>query len=162
MSSNSPARNPIIILFSYAHEDEKMRDDLEKHLSSLKRQERIECWHDRKIVAGAKWGEAISTYLDKANIILLLISKDFIASDYCNTVELKRALERHKKGEVRVIPVILRPCDWGDEPFAELQAVPKDAKPIVDWPNPDTALLDVARGIKRVVEELEKTQNPTP
>src|SRR5260370_33340700 len=99
MSSNPSIKSPIIILFSYAHEDEKLRDDLEKELSSLKRQERIECWHDRRIGPGAKWGESISTYLDKANIILLLITKDFIASDYCNTVELKRALERHKNGE---------------------------------------------------------------
>src|SRR5712691_1432500 len=100
MSSNSPATKPIEILFSYAHEDENLRDRLEKHLSSLKRRGRIECWHDRKIVAGAKWGEAIGAYLDEANIILLLISADFIDSDYCNTVELKRALERHKNGEV--------------------------------------------------------------
>jgi TIR domain len=158
MSSNSPtpAKKPIEILFSYAHEDEKLRDELEKGLSVLKRQNRIVCWHDRQISGGNPWEQAISTHLYTANIILLLVSRAFIASDYSNRVEVQQALERHAKGEVRVIPVILRSCDWHDEPFAKLQALPRDARPVTDWPNLDNALYDVAKGIKRVVEELEK------
>ncbi len=166
MSSNSPVpapdKKPIEILFSYAHEDEKLRTRLEKHLSSLKNQQRIEWWYDEKILPGAKWGDSISTYLDKVDIILLLISANFIASNYCNTVELKRALERHEKGEVRVIPVILSPCDWHDEPFAVLQAVTKNGTPVEEWSNLDSALLDVAKGIKRVVEDLEKARKLSP
>ena len=161
MSSNShtPAKKPIEILFSYAHEDEKLRDELEKGLSVLKRQNRIVCWYDRQISGGKPWEQAISTHLHTADIILLLVSRAFIASDYSNRVEVKHALERHEKGEVRVIPVILRQCDWQDEPFAKLQALPRDARPVTDWPNLDNALYDVAKGIKRVVEELENSQS---
>ncbi|TMD43635.1 MAG: toll/interleukin-1 receptor domain-containing protein, partial [Chloroflexi bacterium] len=122
MSSNQPVKKPIEILFSYAREDEKLRDELEKGLSVLKRQNRIVCWHDRQISGGDPWEQAISSHLDTADIILLLVSRAFIASDYSNRVEVRYALERHEKGEVRVIPVILRQCDWHDEPFAKLQA----------------------------------------
>ena len=155
MSSNPPVKQPIEILFSYAHEDEKLRNELEKSLSVLKRQNRIVCWYDRQISGGKPWEEAISTHLNTADIILLLVSRDFIASDYSNRVEVKQALERHEKGEVRVIPIILRECDWHDEPFAKLQALPRDARPVTDWSNIDNALYDVAKGIKKVVEELE-------
>jgi TIR domain len=155
MSSNPPVKQPIEILFSYAHEDEKLRNELEKGLSVLKRQNRIVCWYDRQISGGKPWEEAISTHLKTADIILLLVSRDFIASDYSNRVEVKQALERHEKGEVRVIPIILRECDWHDEPFAKLQALPRDARPVTDWSNIDNALYDVAKGIKKVVEELE-------
>jgi hypothetical protein len=155
MSSNPPVKQPIEILFSYAHEDEKLRNELEKGLSVLKRQNRIVCWYDRQISGGKPWEEAISTHLNTADIILLLVSRDFIASDYSNRVEVKQALERHEKGEVRVIPIILRECDWHDEPFAKLQALPRDARPVTDWSNIDNALYDVAKGIKKVVEEIE-------
>ena len=161
MSSNSPTpeKKPVEILFSYAREDEKLRDELEKGLSVLKRQNRIICWHDRQISGGNVWEQAISTHLATADIILLLVSRAFIASDYSNRVEVKHALERHEKGEVRVIPIILRQCDWQDEPFAKLQALPRDARPVTDWSNLDNALYDVAKGIKRVVEELENSQS---
>src|SRR5450759_2013002 len=155
MSSNPPVKQPIEILFYYAHADEKLRNELEKGLSVLKRQNRIVCWYDRQISGGKPWEEAISTHLNTADIILLLVSRDFIASDYSNRVEVKQALERHEKGEVRVIPIILRECDWHDEPFAKLQALPRDARPVTDWSNIDNALYDVAKGIKKVVEELE-------
>lgn len=158
MSSNQPepVKKPIEILFSYAREDEALRDKLEKHLSSMKRQNRIVCWHDRNIRAGNSWNKTISTHLDTAQIILLLVSADFLDSDYCNSVEVKRALQRHQKGEACVIPIILRKCDWHKEKFAALQALPRDAKPVVNWSNQDDALYDVAVGIKKVVEELEK------
>ncbi len=159
MSSNSsvptPDKKPIEILFSYAHEDEDLRDKLEKHLSTMKRKKRIECWHDRSIRAGKTWNNTISTHLDTAQIILLLISPDFLDSDYCNSVEVERALQRDKKGEACVIPVILRKCDWHDEKFAALQALPRDGKPVDLWSNKDEALYDVAIGIKRVIEDME-------
>ena len=153
---------PIEILFSYAHEDEDLRDRLEKHISTLKRNNRIVCWHDRNIRAGSTWNRAISEHLDTAQIILLLISADFLDSEYCNTVEVKRALQRHKKGEACVIPVILRPADWHDEKFAQLQALPRDGKPVVKWSDPDEALVEVAKGIKKVVIDLENAQKQTP
>ena len=158
MSSNQSVKRSIEILFSYAHEDEALRDKLEKHLSSMKRQNRIVCWYDRQISGGNPWEQAISSHLDTADIILLLVSRAFIASDYSNRVEVRHALEKHEKGEVRVIPVILRQCDWHDEPFAKLQALPRDARPVTDWSNLDNALYDVVSGIKKVVVELEKGQ----
>jgi hypothetical protein len=108
---------------------------LEVHLKLLKRQDIIQDWHDRDISAGTEWARQISTQLETADIILLLISPDFIASDYCWDIELKRAMERHEAGEARVIPIILRQTDWAGAPFGKLQALPKDAKPVTLWPD---------------------------
>jgi hypothetical protein len=102
------------LLFSYSHVDEKLRDQLETYLSALRRQGAIASWHDRRITDGEDLREAISSHIDSADIILLLVSPDFIASDYCYEREMKCALERHQCGDARVIPVILRPCDWQD------------------------------------------------
>ena len=144
----------IEIFYSYSHEDEELRDKLEKHLGILKRQGVITGWHDRKIGAGREWKGAIDENLNTAQVILLLISADFLASDYCYDVELKYAMERHGSGEARVIPVILRAVDWRGAPFNCLQALPRDAKPVASWSNLDEAFSDVAQGIRRVVEEL--------
>jgi hypothetical protein len=149
---------PIEILFSYAREDEALRDELEKHLSTLKRSNRIVCWHDRHIRAGDTWSLEISSHLDTADIILLLVSANFLDSNYINAVEVKRALERHKKGEARVIPVILRRVDWTDETFAKLQALPRDADPVTEWPSRDAAFYDIAKEIKKVIVEMEKAR----
>jgi len=149
---------PLRLFFSYSHKDEEFRDALETHLALLKREGTLDTWHDRKITAGDEWKRQIDHHLQEANIILLLISPDFIASDYCYDIEMKRALERHEKGEAVVIPVIIRPTDWYGAPFGELQALPKDAKPVTTWENRDEAWLDVARGIRRVAERLRKSK----
>ena len=151
--SVKPAK-AIEVFFSYSHKDEELRDQLEKHLSILKRQGVITGWHDRRIGAGREWEGEIDKHLNTADVILLLISADFLASDYCYDVEMKRAMERHEAGETRVIPVILRPVDWKGAPFGKLQALPKDAKPVTSWPNRDEAFTDVAQGIRAAVEEL--------
>jgi hypothetical protein len=151
--SQSDAK-PIRLFYSYSHRDEALRDELERHLASLRRRAFIQEWHDRKISAGREWENAIDTNLETANIILLLISSDFLDSDYCYDKEMKRALEKHEAGEARVIPVIIRDVDWHDAPFGKLQALPKDAKPVTSWSNQDEAWSDVARGIRKVVEEL--------
>ena len=154
----APKRKKTIeIFYSYAHEDEKMRQQLEKHLSLLKNQHFISGWKDRDIKAGEEWKGKISDHLLAANIILLLISPDFMASPYCYSIEMKEAMKRHKAGEARIIPIILRPVDWRQAPFSKLQALPKDGKPVTSWPNQDEAFLDVAQGIRRVVEDLRKT-----
>jgi hypothetical protein len=159
MEDQTSEAKPIEILFSYTREDEYFRNRIEVHLAALKRQKRIVCWHDRHIHAGRTWSLEISQHLDSADIILLLVSPDFVNSDYCNTVEVRRALERHEKGEVCVIPIILQSADWKGEKFAELQALPRDAHPIADWPDPEKAFYDVAIGIKRAVEDIEKARN---
>jgi hypothetical protein len=145
---------PVDVFFSYSHRDEDMRDELERHLSLLKRSGAIRSWHDRRISAGGSWKVAIDEHLEKAHIILLLVSNDFLASDYCYDIEMKRALERRDAGQAVVIPVILRACDWHTAPFGKLQALPKDGKPVRTWPNQDEAWTDVARGIRAVVEGL--------
>lgn len=147
------------IFFAYAREDENLRDELQKHLSILERQGVITSWHDRKIGAGKEWKGEIDTHLNTARVILLLISSDFIDSDYCWDVEVKRAMERHEAGEARVIPVILRPVDWKSAPFGKLQALPTDAKPVTRWENQDEAFLDIARGIRAAVMELRMEDN---
>jgi DNA-binding NarL/FixJ family response regulator len=144
------------VFFSYAHKDEALRDKLVTHLSTLKRQGAITDWHDRLISPGAEWVGQIDNHLNAAGIILLLISPDFIASDYCYGVELVRAMERHQAGQARVIPIILRPVDWTGTPFSKLQALPKDGKPITIWANEDEAFLDVAKGLRRITEQVEK------
>src|SRR5437016_3708622 len=100
------SRAPVSVFYSYAHQDEALRQQLETHLSLLRRQGLISEWHDREILPGAEWGREIDEHLETASIILLLISADFLASDYCYDKEMTRALERHQRGEVRVIPII--------------------------------------------------------
>ncbi len=139
------------IFFSYSHADEVLRDRLEVHLANLKRSGRIEAWHDRRIPPGDAFAAAIDGNLDAADIILLLVSADFIASRYCYDIEMRRAMERHATGEARVVPVILNYCDWKDTPFAGMQALPKDARPIASWPNLEEAFLDVVAGIRAVL-----------
>lgn len=142
------------VFFSYSHKDEVFRDHLEVHLSALKRQKIIESWHDRKIIAGSAVDETIDQHLDQANVILLLISPDFIASDYCYEREVQRALQRHSQGACRVIPVILRPCDWHGLPFGKLLATPTDGRAITLWANRDEAFLDVVKSIKTAIKSL--------
>lgn len=140
------------IFFSYSHKDEALRDELEKHLALLKNQGVIDVWHDRRIVAGDELDESIFTQLESADIILLLISADFMSSSYCFSREMKRAMERHEAGEARVIPVILRHCMWHGAPFGKVKAVPRDGRPITSWPDRDEAFADVASEVARAAE----------
>lgn len=144
----------IEVFFSYAHEDEALRDKLASHLKLLERQGVIQAWHDRQILPGAEWKGQLDSHLETAQLILLLISSDFLASDYCYDIEMKRALERHEAGAARVIPIILRPVDWKSSPFSKLQALPKDGKAVTSWSNSDEAFVDIARGIRSVVETI--------
>jgi hypothetical protein len=152
---------PLRLFYTYSHEDETMRDALETHLALLRREGVIAGWHDRQLIAGQEWKDQIDRHLDEADIILLLVSADFLASDYCYEVEIQRALARHKAGEACVIPVIIRSVDWSRAPFAKLQALPKDAKAVASWHNPDEAWTDVARGLRRAAEERRKRPLPS-
>jgi len=145
--------SPKQIFFCYAHEDEPLLNELKKHLQPLQRQKLISTWHDRDISAGTEWEQKINQHLDTAEIILLLVSPDFMASDYCYDIEMKRAIERHERGEAKVIPIILRPVYWQGAPFGRLQALPKDAKAVMssDWHNQDEAFFDVADSIRKVI-----------
>ncbi|MCZ7564364.1 MAG: toll/interleukin-1 receptor domain-containing protein [Burkholderiales bacterium] len=140
------------IFFSYSHDDEQYRDQLEKHLASLKHQGLIDSWHDRRILAGSEVDREIDEQLEQADVILLLISASFLGSTYCYGIEMRRAMERHAAEEATVIPVIVRPCEWRSAPFGSLLAVPRDGKPITTWANFDEAYADVAQQVRRVVE----------
>ena len=148
----------IKVFLCYSSKDDRLRRDLETFLASLKREKKITIWYDRIIPPGKEWEGEIDGHLESARIILLLVSPHFLESDYIYDREMKRALERHNAGEACVIPIILRPCDWEGAPFGKLQALPRDGRPIVNWPRRDEAFRDVATGIRNVVEEL--AQNP--
>lgn len=145
---------PVKVFCCYAREDEPLLDQLKRHLRPLQRQGMIDISHDRDISAGAEWEREIDKHLNTSEIILLLISSDFMDSDYCYSIEMKRALERHERGEACVIPIILRPVYWKDALFSKLQALPKDGKPVTTWANEDEAFLNVAEGIHQAVGKL--------
>lgn len=163
-----PAEQERIRLFiSYSRRDQELRAELDKQLSPLKRLKLIDVWHDRQIDPGQEWDREIKRNLEEADIILLLISADFMASDYAWSKEMERALARHEAGEARVIPVILQPCDWELAPFAKIQALPRDAKAVSTWGNRAEALADVARGVRIVAQgivdnPLKRPVAPTP
>ena len=144
-------REALDLFISYAHEDRALRRELQKHLSSLRREGLVHVWHDHEIVAGDEWQGQIDERLDTADLILLLVSSSFIGSDDCYDVETDRALERHELGEARVIPIIVQPCDWEHSKFAKLQALPKNGKAVTSWSNPDEAWRDVALHLRAAV-----------
>lgn len=144
----------VSVFFSYSHADEALRDQLEKQLALLKRQGVIETWHDRRIGAGQELDHEISGHVESDDVILLLVSADFLASDYCYDREMARGMERHAQGEAIVIPVILRACDWHGAPFGKLMATPPDGRPITQWPDRDQAMLEVARAVRGAAERL--------
>jgi len=152
----------ISVFFSYSHEDEQLRNQLEQQLAILKRQNVIATWHDRRITAGEEIDHAISSNLEMANIILLLVSPAFLASDYCYDREMQRAMDRHEAGEAVAIPVILRPCDWHGTPFGKLLATPTDGKPVTQWADRDQAFLEVTKAIQAAAAKLGPRQRELP
>ena len=147
------------VFFSYSHEDESLRDELAKHLKSLERQNKIEPWHDRKIAPGTDWRKELESQLNSADIILLLVSPSFVHSDFCYCTELEQARKRHDVGEARIIPIFLRPLDLEaleGTPLQTLQGLPEPSKPITKWDNRDEAYVEVARGIRAVVKEIQQ------
>jgi internalin A len=142
------------LVFSYSHKDEELRDELETQLKLLQRQGFISMWHDRKITPSNRWAGVIDVEFERADIILLLISADFLASDYCYETEMMNALEREKKGETKVVPIVIRACNWKGALFSGLQGLPTDLRPVTSWPNRDEAWNDVAKGIRNLVEEI--------
>ena len=144
----------IKIFYCYAHQDKGLRDQIDKHLMVLKNSGQIMTWHDRDILPGTEWKKEIDVHLTTADIILLLVSADFLNSQYCNGLEMTTALELHESGKACVIPVLLRDVYWKDAPFAKLEMLPTKAKPITEWGNKDKALRDVAEGIRKVVSSL--------
>lgn len=150
---------PLSIFISYSHKDEQYRSDFHDHLAPLRKSDLIDAWYDRKIKPGEDGDKEIDAHLDGADIIVLLVSSSFVSSIYCWERELARALDRDEAGEAVVIPIIVRPVHLKNVPFAHLQALPKDRKPVTTWSNQDEAWVDVVDGIQATVDKInEKRQ----
>lgn len=146
--------NTLQVFVSYSHKDEPLKIELGNHLKLLEYQGLISVWHDRKILPGDEWDHQISQSLEQADIILLLVSSDFIASKYCWDIEVKRAIELHEFRRAVVIPVILRSVDWTLSPFGKLQALPQNAQPITSAASKDDAMRFVSQEVRKVAMEL--------
>jgi TIR domain/Kelch motif len=149
------------IFCCYAREDQPLLIELKKHLRLWEHQGLIAIWTDTDITAGTNWQKEIRSHLNSAHIILLLVSPDFLASDYCSSTEMAHAIERYQSGKVEVIPIILRHCAWEDAPFSEIQVLPTNAEPVIGpkWHNPDEAFTDIAKGIRQVAaHQVEATK----
>ncbi len=151
------------LFISYSHRDEESLKRLHVHLAALRREGRIEDWFDREILAGDKIDEQIGIELETAELFLLLVSPDFIASDYCVEVEMQRASERHEAGSARIVPIIIEPCEWAALPLLrQLKALPKDGKPISEWANANNAYLDIIQELRRIIEAKPAKSKSTP
>jgi len=142
------------LFFSYSHKDEGLRNELETHLALLSRQGVISSWHDRRITAGSDLDQSISSELESSQIILLLVSAHFLASDYCYEKEMIRAIEKHHDGSSVVIPVIIHPCDWHSAPFGSFRATPTDGKPVSMYANQHEAFSIVAKDIREAAQSI--------
>ena len=148
-------RGPLKVFYSYAHKDEALRDRLDEYLELLARQNLIVRWHDRHIVPGSEWDAAIAEALRSSDIILLLISSAFNASEYINKYEIPAAMEAHQSGRSRVVPILLEDVPgWHKAEFAKLQFLPTGARAISTWKDPVEAFADIARGIRQVVKDI--------
>jgi hypothetical protein len=158
LESTSGKVRPRRLFYSYAHKDELLRDELDAHLSSLKREGFISEWHDRKIRAGDEWEHAIDENLNSAEVILFLVSPHFLASAYCRDIEVKQAMKRHMDGLATVVPIILKPCIWTNEEFARLEPLPKTGRPISEWP--DSGFAVIAEELRNLLVDLNYPRTP--
>lgn len=161
MTSDAVPATPVSLFYSYAHEDEQLRDELSGHLKILERRGLLASWHDREIRAGEDWHSRIDQALQMSDIVLLLVSTDFINSDYIFGSELTVAMQRHAAGMTTVVPIIVRavniePEDADAFPFMKLQGLPTDLRPVTSWPNRDEAWTNVAKGLRATVKTIHE------
>ena len=141
------------VFISYSHKDDRALDRLHTHFAMLRQEGKITEWFDREILAGGEFNQEISEQLESCHLFLPLVSPDFLASNYCYEKEMTRALERRSAGVVHVVPIIIEPCDWKASPLGELKALPRDGKPVVEWPNENAAFLDVVTELRRILSK---------
>ena len=139
------------VFYSYSHRDAALRERLGVYLAPLRKNQKIVDWHDRNIEPGANWAEAIESKLESADLVLLLVSADFLDSAYCDGVEVEQAMARMNRGEATVVPILMGPCLWEESRFSQLQMIPRDGKPITSSASPDEALTNVAAEISKLV-----------
>ncbi len=154
MQSMPVSPKAIQIFYSYIREDEKWQKKLETQLSALHWNGLISHWHHGLVALGRERQQEIDEHLSTAHIFLLLVSPGFLASDYCSTVEVKKALERHEKNDAYVIPIILEDCDWKTSTFGKLQSLPRDGRPLHQWEASDAPISQVAGEIRKVIDKL--------
>lgn len=157
--------NPVTIFLSYAHQDEAFKNELVEFLAPLSNAGKIAVWNDREILVGDEWNQEIIKALNEAQLILFLISPAFLASSYINKVEITKAMERHESGQVRLVPVMIRKCDFNSHVVEgakyrinDFQGVPTNLKPITHWPIRDDGWMDVVKGLHRVLDKMENTK----
>ena len=155
LNSNKKTKQAVKIFFSYSRKDKEHRESLDNHLAPLWQSGTIERWYDGEIEAGQDFDAVIVNKLKTSDVILLMISSDYIASDYCQK-EIRIALEQEKAGKARVIPIIVRDCLWKEYDFKSNNALPERGQPITDakWNSQDDAYLNIAEGIKKVAETI--------
>jgi internalin A len=149
-NAETTKRHPLRLFCSYSHKDETLRAELDTHLKLLQRLGVLKVWHDRRIDPGRDWSAAIDRHAEEADVVLLLVSADFLASDYCYEVEMKQALARHNRGELKVVPVIVRDVNWASAPFAKLQVLPRNGVPVASFPDRDAAWREVSDAVERM------------
>ena len=137
---------------SYSHRDRAALERLHTHLAVLRSDGRLDEWFDREILAGEEVDFEIEERLESSELFLLLVSPDFLASDYCVKREMKRALERHRSGDARVVPIVIEPCDWASTALRNLKALPQDGRPVSEWTNENNAFLDVVQELRRMLD----------
>ncbi len=102
--------------------------------------------------AFVSYAHADQKYLDRSGLFLALVSPDYLASNYCYETEFQQALASAEAGRLRIVAVILEPCDWLSSPFSQYLCLPKDGKAIAEWTNQNVAHLDVVKGLRRALE----------
>ena len=147
------------VFISYSHRDENALNDLHTHLAMLRRESLIDQWYDRKILPGDRIDREIEENLESCNLFLALVSPDFLNSNYCYETEMQRAIEKHEQGDMRVIPLIIEPCDWKSSPLSQFKSLPKDGKPVSEWNNPNSAYLDIVTELRRIVRDEQFITN---
>ncbi len=155
-------KRPARLFISYAREDAELRKQFETHLAALQITGHVDVWSDSDLNPGDTWEEKTNAQLDAADIVVLLVSSDFYASHYAFEVETKRAVEREKQGKTRVIPVVVRACQFETTPLHKYHALPTNLQPVASWVDRDEAWNDVVDGIRRVVEGRPMTGSPAP
>ncbi|MEO5681582.1 MAG: TIR domain-containing protein [Chitinophagaceae bacterium] len=144
----------INVFISYSHHDKQFLDELMKHLVILSRQGLINIWEEGMIEAGRNWNQEIKNKISEADLVIMLISADFLASEYIYGEEVQEAFKKHEEGRARILPVIIRACNWQDTPFAKFQVVPRSARPVSSWESKDEAYLDIARTVRIISEQF--------
>jgi hypothetical protein len=151
---------PATAFISYSHRDEGALQSLVTHLAMLRREGSIAEWVDQKILAGGEIDKEVSRQLEKCDLFLPLLTPDFLASNYCYDTEMKRAIERHEAGSIRIVPIVIEPCDWKASPLKRFKALPRDGKPVAEWTNKNNAYLDIATELRRLIEEGSTIEQP--